>query len=250
MSDFITLTCPNCGGRLQITDDVERFACAFCGVEHIVRRSGGVVTLKPIVEGLAKVQVGVDKTASELAITRLGAEIARIEEQIQNLNASHYRQLAELDLESKISAQKTKPRDVAWASDIPLRKLLTGLVLLFALLFFILVILTGQGADSEDSPRSITEPSGASTADTEVSDAFAVVCCASLILMVLVPIWLLRVSFFRWRESKSSIRLRERDSQRQETERDYNRRLATLKDELLDKQRQLARHRDIVSRVD
>src|SRR5258706_205176 len=42
MSDFVTLTCPSCGGRLEITKDVERFACAHCGNEHVVRRAGAL----------------------------------------------------------------------------------------------------------------------------------------------------------------------------------------------------------------
>jgi hypothetical protein len=80
MSDFVTLTCPSCGGKLQITNDIDRFACGHCGNEHVVKRSGGIVALAPVVEGLAKVQVGVDKTASELAIARLEREIADLRE--------------------------------------------------------------------------------------------------------------------------------------------------------------------------
>lgn len=77
--DFVTLSCPSCGGKLQITADIERFACSYCGTEHIVRRSGGIISLAPVVEGLKKVQTGVDKTASELAIQRLTREIAELE---------------------------------------------------------------------------------------------------------------------------------------------------------------------------
>ena len=50
MLDFITLSCPSCGHKLQITDDIDRFACATCGNEYIVYRSGGVVTLKPVMD--------------------------------------------------------------------------------------------------------------------------------------------------------------------------------------------------------
>jgi len=78
MDNFITLTCPTCGGKLQITDDIERFACAHCGNEHIVKRGNGTISLQPVVEGLNKVQIGVDKTASELAIKRLQIEINQI----------------------------------------------------------------------------------------------------------------------------------------------------------------------------
>jgi hypothetical protein len=85
MADFVTLTCPTCGGKLQITNDVERFACGYCGNEHIVKRSGGIVSLSPVVEGLSKVQAGVDKTASELAIVRLNGEIGQISSQLNQL---------------------------------------------------------------------------------------------------------------------------------------------------------------------
>ena len=78
MADFITLSCPSCGNKLQITEDIEKFACAACGNEHIVNRSGGIVTLKPVIDSITKVQIGVDKTASELAIVRLNEEIKNI----------------------------------------------------------------------------------------------------------------------------------------------------------------------------
>jgi hypothetical protein len=48
MQNLITLSCPSCGNKLQITEDIDRFACAECGNEHIVIRSGGVVALKPV----------------------------------------------------------------------------------------------------------------------------------------------------------------------------------------------------------
>lgn len=48
MTVLINLTCPSCGGKLQIPSDIERFACGNCGTELIVQRSGGVVTLAMI----------------------------------------------------------------------------------------------------------------------------------------------------------------------------------------------------------
>jgi hypothetical protein len=75
MPDIINLTCPSCGGKLQITNDIDRFACGFCGNELLVQRGGGIVTLAPVVAELKNVQAGVDKTASELAIARLTGEI-------------------------------------------------------------------------------------------------------------------------------------------------------------------------------
>ncbi|MBX3056700.1 MAG: hypothetical protein KF770_09535 [Anaerolineae bacterium] len=89
MTDFVTLTCPSCGGQLQITNDIDRFACGHCGTEHLVRRGGGIVTLAPIVEGIKKVQVGTDKMAAELAIVRLEKEINQLNKQIDALNSRY-----------------------------------------------------------------------------------------------------------------------------------------------------------------
>ncbi len=82
MSDFINLTCPNCGGKLQVTKEIEHFACAHCGVEHVVKRGEGIISLAPVVEGIKSVKEGVDKTTSELAIKRLQEEIPKLEAQI------------------------------------------------------------------------------------------------------------------------------------------------------------------------
>jgi DNA-directed RNA polymerase subunit RPC12/RpoP len=89
MADFVTLTCPSCGSKLEITNDVERFACGHCGNEHIVKRSGGIVSLAPVVQELGKVQLGVDKTASELAIRRLREEIAEIDNALEAIKSRH-----------------------------------------------------------------------------------------------------------------------------------------------------------------
>jgi predicted RNA-binding Zn-ribbon protein involved in translation (DUF1610 family) len=85
MSEFITLSCPSCGGRLQITDSIERFACANCGNEHLVKRQGGMVFLAPVAETLQNIQTGTDNTASELAISRLKDEIKEIEAFIEKI---------------------------------------------------------------------------------------------------------------------------------------------------------------------
>lgn len=85
MATFVSLSCPSCGGKLQVTNDIDRFACGYCGQEHTVNRSGGMVLLKPVLEELRLVQIGVDKTAAELAIQRIQGEINAIDEQIGNL---------------------------------------------------------------------------------------------------------------------------------------------------------------------
>lgn len=71
----------------------------FCGAEHIVRRNGGVISLSPVVEAIVqvqegvqsvrgsveKVQTGVDKTASELALRRLKEEINELHQAAEKL---------------------------------------------------------------------------------------------------------------------------------------------------------------------
>ena len=74
MAEFVTLSCPNCGGKLEITSDIDRFACGHCGIEHLVRRQGGIVSLSPVVDQLEKIEAGTDRTANELTLVRLSKE--------------------------------------------------------------------------------------------------------------------------------------------------------------------------------
>lgn len=87
MADFVTLSCPSCGAPLQVTNDIDRFACAHCGAEHVVRRGGGIVSLEPVVSVLRDVRVGVDRAVSELALPRLTAEISELEKQKKPIRA-------------------------------------------------------------------------------------------------------------------------------------------------------------------
>ena len=69
------LTCPNCGATLQLTEDIERFACAYCGAGLVQERRGGAVILRSLAETLRKVQHSTETTAIELAIQRHRATI-------------------------------------------------------------------------------------------------------------------------------------------------------------------------------
>ena len=89
MTNFISLSCPSCGSRLQITNQTEQFLCASCGNEYLVNRKGGIVSIEPVVEGLKEVKVGVDKTASELAIKRLKQEITGLEKDLRNARGAN-----------------------------------------------------------------------------------------------------------------------------------------------------------------
>lgn len=79
MPDFVNLTCPSCGGALQVTQEIERFACGYCGREHVVRRTGGLISLSPVIEEIKGVRVATDRTASELALVRLNGELLELQ---------------------------------------------------------------------------------------------------------------------------------------------------------------------------
>jgi hypothetical protein len=85
MPDFITLTCPACGGKLKVTNDKQQFVCTYCGTEHIIKRDEGIISLAPVVESWKKTQIGIERTASEMAITRLKGEIAELEKEISRV---------------------------------------------------------------------------------------------------------------------------------------------------------------------
>ncbi len=78
-------------GKLQITQDVNRFACSHCGQEHIVKRSGGIVSLSPVVDAINRVEAGVDRTAAELAIARIEREMVGLQINRSNLLQAHPR---------------------------------------------------------------------------------------------------------------------------------------------------------------
>lgn len=84
---FVGLNCTNCGAKLDVYDDMARFACGYCGTEMIVQRRGGTISLKGVAEAIKKVQVGTDKTAAELALVRLNEELKALTEESVKLKA-------------------------------------------------------------------------------------------------------------------------------------------------------------------
>jgi len=84
---ILNLNCANCGGVLEIQSDMDRFACGYCGSAQIVERRGGTVALRLVVDAVARVQVGTDRTAAELALVRLEKERAGVNAQWQAASA-------------------------------------------------------------------------------------------------------------------------------------------------------------------
>ncbi len=44
--DFISLSCPSCGGPLQVGKDVATFVCPYCGQKHMVREATGAALIE------------------------------------------------------------------------------------------------------------------------------------------------------------------------------------------------------------
>lgn len=100
MPDFIALTCPSCGAKLQLLRDIDQFACSHCGTEYLVNRGGGIVSLAPVVHELKQVKQGVDKTASELAIKRIEEEISELWRKITVLKEELKKKISDLQFAS------------------------------------------------------------------------------------------------------------------------------------------------------
>jgi predicted RNA-binding Zn-ribbon protein involved in translation (DUF1610 family) len=75
---FVSLGCPRCGVRLDVYDDLSRFACGSCGAETVVQRRGGTIALKACEEtnsgGAAEKSL---KPGCELALLTLTQDLAR-----------------------------------------------------------------------------------------------------------------------------------------------------------------------------
>lgn len=80
MSESVILSCLNCGNQLEIAEEIERFACASCGQELLVRRGGGIVYLVALADDSSQAvgQGGPDTSQ----ITRLTKEIKALKDQL------------------------------------------------------------------------------------------------------------------------------------------------------------------------
>ena len=84
-ADFVTLSCPSCGAKLQVTHELERFACGFCGIELTVQRGGGIISLAHVVEGLEQVQQSVAGAESKISGVADNSELAAAEEAVRQI---------------------------------------------------------------------------------------------------------------------------------------------------------------------
>lgn len=89
-SGVLILKCPSCGANLEISADMEVLYCDYCGTRQIVERCSGAVALKLVSEAIARVKIGTDRTASELAIVRLRKELISAHDEWRELQEEKY----------------------------------------------------------------------------------------------------------------------------------------------------------------
>jgi predicted RNA-binding Zn-ribbon protein involved in translation (DUF1610 family) len=53
--DFVPLTCPSCGGKLEVGPDIHRLTCLNCGTTHDVLRDNPIPVLRPIIAQINRV---------------------------------------------------------------------------------------------------------------------------------------------------------------------------------------------------
>lgn len=85
MPDFITLTCPTCGAKLKLNNSLSLLVCASCGNEHMIHRDGGAIYLAPLAQDVRQIRIGTDKTAAELAVSRLTKELDALNVEFEEL---------------------------------------------------------------------------------------------------------------------------------------------------------------------
>lgn len=78
----VAICCAGCGAGLQISPELDRFVCGYCGMALQVKRHGGTVSLMAVTDSIKKVQAGTDRTAAELALVRLNSELTSSQEEL------------------------------------------------------------------------------------------------------------------------------------------------------------------------
>jgi hypothetical protein len=114
MSEIVTLTCPSCGGKLEISPDIDRLKCVHCGQEQLILHDGNQLLIRPLQDSISLLQQATSRNASEQAIQRIKAEIQELEDQKSPLLE---KKDGYLDL---LKAHKKRKQDKRWVWITPL----------------------------------------------------------------------------------------------------------------------------------
>jgi ribosomal protein S27E len=124
---FVALKCQSCGASLEVYDDMERFACGYCGTEMIVQRRGGTVALKAVAEAIHRVQIGTDKTAAELALARYQSECNELRARRKVLSAKQSSDMTKCFVIGGIAVFIAVTASSIWVASIGAAFIVTGI---------------------------------------------------------------------------------------------------------------------------
>ena len=86
---MLTLSCANCGAALKINRDQTIIQCEYCGSAQKIEKEGGSYVLATINSKLDELNDSSARTAAELALPRLRAELLEAQNQRYALLAKH-----------------------------------------------------------------------------------------------------------------------------------------------------------------
>jgi DNA-directed RNA polymerase subunit RPC12/RpoP len=88
MNDFIAMSCPSCGGQLQVRKDLQKYFCMYCGSELLLKQdSEGVFSTMQArdLQASAKLkEIQFSVTAMEL----LKSQVSEVENQIKTIRTT------------------------------------------------------------------------------------------------------------------------------------------------------------------
>jgi hypothetical protein len=128
------LSCNSCGAKLELTDNIDRFSCAHCGAEWIVNRSGGIVSLKAVEEGIGKIAESTQEIVQELKSAKTYEAIVNEEALRHNARAEIFAEVAEQVREDEKREEEEATKNVSQAGCIVFL-ILIGLPILIAIIW-------------------------------------------------------------------------------------------------------------------
>ena len=112
---MIKLSCKSCGAKLELTEDIDRFSCAHCGSEWLVKRGGGIVSLKSVEEDIKKIVSHTEATAentsiiaNDIKMKQIKEDISQLRDELKKINLNPVKTNPDLNLGNKSSNKIAK----------------------------------------------------------------------------------------------------------------------------------------------
>lgn len=144
---MIKLSCGSCGAKLNLTDDVNRFFCTYCGSEWLVEKGDGYATLKAVEEKLDKIETNTGSTARDTEVLADEVRLKKIEERIPELESEKKK----IDLSPKIKNPKYVriPPRPEYTTDSEKNVCILMVVIFLLLLFFFIGMAITDGPNGQ-----------------------------------------------------------------------------------------------------